>query len=250
MMMPAFTTSAAASGMPFASSLYRSIFMISAPISVPTMYALPPVNAVPPTATAAMASSSEPRPITLASDEELTDIDINPASPASAAHNVYAIIFTRAVGMPLKYAACSLPPVTSKYWPNNVLRTIHANNTTSASIRNTCAGTPATRPSAIHWNAGLSNACKLPSVNTCAMSRPAMNSTSVATMGCTESLVTRKPLNTPQRAAAMTGKTKANAMPNGPATFMKIIGASDLVFNDAAPTEKSIPPVATTSVIL
>ena len=33
-----------------------------------------------------------------------------------------------------------------------------------------------------------------------------MNSTNVATIGCTASLVTRKPLNTPQREAAKTGK--------------------------------------------
>src|SRR5471032_2201914 len=61
-----------------------------------------------------MASSSEPRPITLASDEEFTEIDIKPASPASPAHRVYAIILTRAVGIPLRYAARSLPPVTSR----------------------------------------------------------------------------------------------------------------------------------------
>ena len=54
---------------------------------------------------------------------------------------------------------------------------------TSANISRIWNGTPATLPSAIHWNAGLLNACKLPSVTTCAIPRPAMNKTSVATIG-------------------------------------------------------------------
>ena len=140
--------------------------------------------------------------------------------------------------MPLRYAACSLPPVTSRYWPNSVLLTIHANSATSANIRRTWNGTPATLPSAIHWNAGLLNACRLPSVTTCAMPRPAMNSTSVATIGCTASRVTRKPLNTPHRAAARIGSVNASTMPSGPAMFMNSIGASAPEIAIDAPTDK------------
>src|SRR5579859_929620 len=81
------------------------------------------------------------------------------------------------------------------------------------------------------------------------MPRPAMNSTSVATIGWTDSLVTSKPLKTPHAAAASTGSTNASAMPPGPGIFRNSIGASAPEIAIDAPTDRSMPPVATTSVI-
>ena len=55
-----------------------------APSSVPSTLARPPVSSVPPTATAAIASSSMPSPTRLASLAELRATTISPAMPASA----------------------------------------------------------------------------------------------------------------------------------------------------------------------
>ncbi len=55
---------------------------MSAPSSEPTMVAWPPVRGVPPTETAAMASSSMPSPTWLASLEELIATTTRPAMPA------------------------------------------------------------------------------------------------------------------------------------------------------------------------
>ena len=59
--------------------------MISAPISVPSIVARPPVSSVPPTATAAMASSSTPRPTRLESAAEFLAMTMRPATPAAEA---------------------------------------------------------------------------------------------------------------------------------------------------------------------
>ncbi len=50
----------------------------------------------------------------------------------------------------------------------------------------TCAGMPKTRPSAMNWKASFLKTWRLPLVITCAMPRPAMKSTSVATIGWIE----------------------------------------------------------------
>ena len=44
-------------------------------------------------------------------------------------------------------------------------------------------GTPKMRPRPMNWNVGLWNGCRLPLVITCPMPRPAMNMTSVPTIG-------------------------------------------------------------------
>src|SRR5471032_3189743 len=56
--------------------------MVSAPSTVPSRRAWPPPRELPPTATAAKASSSVPRPIWLASLAELMAITTSPATPA------------------------------------------------------------------------------------------------------------------------------------------------------------------------
>ena len=84
-MMAAFSASDHAYG---TSSMFRLVAitcMISAPITVPTMVARPPVSAVPPTTVAAMASSSMFIPIFAASLAPSREASINPARPASPA---------------------------------------------------------------------------------------------------------------------------------------------------------------------
>src|SRR6218665_1645285 len=67
--------------------------MVSAPSSVPKMSTLPPESSVPPTATAAMASSSMFRPILAGSAAEIMATFIRPASPAHAAQAPQGIQF-------------------------------------------------------------------------------------------------------------------------------------------------------------
>ena len=85
------------------------------------------------------------------------------------------------------------------------------------------------------------------------MPRPAMNMTSVPTIGCTWKRVMNQPLNSPKSPAAATGTMKASTFPmSGCATsngLKKIIGASAPAIAISEPTDKSMPPVAITSVM-
>ena len=53
----------------------------------------------------------------------------------------------------------------------------------------------------MNWNVGFLNACRLPLVSTWPMPRPAMNMTSVPTIGWTWKRVMNQPLNEPSRPA-------------------------------------------------
>ena len=106
----------------------------------------------------------------------------------------------------------------------------------------------------MNWNAAFLKTCRLPLVITCAMPRPAMNSTSVATIGWMRSRVISQPLNQPKQPAASTGSTKASATPTvgadaGNSLPRKIIGASAPAIAISEPTDRSMPPVAMTSVM-
>ena len=63
----------------------------------------------------------------------------------------------------------------------------------------------------MNWNSGVLKTCRLPLVSTCAMPRPAMNRTSVATIGWMRKRVISQPLNRPNTPATSTGTTKASA---------------------------------------
>src|SRR4051794_487238 len=228
--------------------------MIMAPISVPTMSARPPVSGVPPTATAAIASSSMPRPTRFASLAELRAITIRPAIPAHSPLMAYTERLTRATGTPASLAAASLPPTASTCRPNTVRRMAQAAAATITAIRITWTGTPSTRPRAMNWNSGTWKICRLASVSAWAMPRPAMNSTNVATIGWMRKRVTIQPLNRPNRPAISTGTTKARPTPtyrfgNGNSWPRKIIGATAPEIAISEPTDRSMPPVAITSVM-
>ena len=63
----------------------------------------------------------------------------------------------------------------------------------------TWTGMPSGRPRPMHWNSGILKICRLPLVKTWAMPRPAMNSTSVATIGWMRKRVTSQPLKQAER---------------------------------------------------
>ena len=65
------------------------VWMIRAPITLPTRLNLPPASEVPPSVTARMASSSSSRPALLASALLMFELTIMPARPAQAAQNTY-----------------------------------------------------------------------------------------------------------------------------------------------------------------
>ena len=114
-------------------------------------------------------------------------------------------------------------------------------------------GAPNTRPSPMNWKVGLWNTCRLPLVSTCPMPRPAMNITSVPTIGWTWKRVMNQPLNPPSNPATATGTTKARMSPRAgwatPNGLRKMSGASAPAIAISEPTERSMPPVAITSVM-
>jgi hypothetical protein len=85
-------------------------------------------------------------------------------------------------------------------------------------------------------------------VITWAMPRPAMNSTRVAMIGWNPKRVTSTPLKSPNTPVTTTGTTKARPTPNG-MSRRKISGASAPAIAISEPTDRSIPPVAMTSVM-
>ena len=100
---------------------------------------------------------------------------------------------------------------------------------------------------------GLLKVCRLPLVSTCAMPRPEMNRISVAMIGCTRSTATMTPLNSPQAIATTSGTAIAAAIPKAgfacPKSDWKISGARAPASAITAPTDRSMPPVAITSVM-
>ena len=110
-------------------------------------------------------------------------------------------------------------------------------------------GTPNMRPRPMNWNAGLLNTCKLPLVITCPMPRPAMNITSVPTIGCTWKRVMNQPLNSAERRGDRDGDYKRERDRRArhgrrPKGLRKISGASAPAIAISEPTERSMPPVA------
>jgi hypothetical protein len=105
----------------------------------------------------------------------------------------------------------------------------------------------------MNWNAGLWNTWRLPFVTTWPTPRPAMNITSVPTIGCTWKRVMNQPLNSPSTPATPIGTTKASASPSPgwarPNGLRKINGAKAPAIAISEPTERSMPPVAMTSVM-
>ena len=106
----------------------------------------------------------------------------------------------------------------------------------------------------MNWNPGALKDCRLPFVITWATPRPAMNRISVATMGWMRYRVTSQPLNQPSAPVARIGSAKASATPangsgNGNSLPKKMSGASVPAIAISAPTDRSIPPVAITSVM-
>src|SRR4051794_25902722 len=156
--------------------------------------------------------------------------------------------------MRARRAAFSLPPTARTSRPNTVLRTAQAAAATITAIRMTWNGTPATRPRPMNWKSGRVKVWRLPLVITCAMPRPAMNRTSVPMIGWMRKRVISQPLKSPNRPAARTGRTKASAVPTAGAGIgnrlpPKIKGASAPLIAMREPTERSMPPVAMTSVM-
>ena len=100
-------------GTPCVMSVFCSSLSITAPTTAPQTVTLPPVRGVPATATAAIASSSMPTPVLLASEAEVALTVIRPTSPASTAAVTYARSLTRAAGRPASREAVSLPPTAS-----------------------------------------------------------------------------------------------------------------------------------------
>ena len=80
-----------------------------------------------------------------------------------------------------------------------------------------------------------------------------MNMTSVPTIGWTRNRVMNQPLNAPRRPAVATEATKASTLPSAgcatPNELRKISGASAPAIAISEPTERSMPPVAMTSVM-
>ena len=85
--------------------------------------------------------------------------------------------------MPASRAPRSLPPTASIWRPLAVLRTRNSVASTTTTMMTTCTGTPATAPLPITWKEGSLKVCNWLLVKVWAMPRPAMNSTSVATIG-------------------------------------------------------------------
>ena len=95
---------------PWATRVFSSSRRVTAPIRVPTTVIRPPVSGTPATATAAMADSSMPSPMLLASEEELTPTTMRPTSAARIPEVTYTSSFVRATGTPASRAEFSLPP--------------------------------------------------------------------------------------------------------------------------------------------
>ncbi|CAM3207405.1 hypothetical protein DESA109040_02780 [Deinococcus saxicola] len=112
---------------------------------------------------------------------------------------------------------------------------------------------PKGRPSPIYEKPGVLKLWSCPLVMTCAMPRPAIYRTSVATIGCNFSRVTNRPFSTPKAPATSTGTIKASTIPShcalAKAGFRKISGASTPLIAIREPTDRSTPPVAITSVM-
>src|ERR1700735_272628 len=115
--------------------------MHTAPIRVPTTLPRPPVNAVPPTTTAAITSSSYPTPAfgTAAPSRAVSTTAANPTSNPFA---TYVPSATARVSIPASHAAGSLPPSAYTQRPHTVRERTNQPPPKHAAVSHTGTGTP------------------------------------------------------------------------------------------------------------
>eukprot|EP01022_Parablepharisma_sp_SALTPOND_P020740 TRINITY_DN385_c0_g1_i13.p1 TRINITY_DN385_c0_g1~~TRINITY_DN385_c0_g1_i13.p1 ORF type:complete len:868 (-),score=317.47 TRINITY_DN385_c0_g1_i13:3732-6335(-) len=219
--------------------------MMSAPTTVPQIVPTPPIRLVPPSTTAAIASSSQPLPqLPLAPYRRLADIA--PASPENRPLMAYTNSSTRPTRMPVRRAACRLPPMAQMCMPSTVLRRMTQDSSTTATATQISQGTCRKSPLPIHSKLGISLlSTEVPSASRQAAPRKAVIVPSVTT----KALMLRKatmaplimPITNPER--TKTGIDHPGAAPSE--TCMP--STADTASTE--PTDRSMPAVRMTKVM-
>ena len=142
---------------------------------------------------------------------------------------------------PAFFAARMLIPTASINMPSAVLRVNSQNSSSVAAATITGVGNSRNDPLPSHARAGESKVTICPAVINCATPRPATIRISVATKGWILRTATRMPFHNPASAAnSTTGRLC-------PATVIEAAVAPAIAIT--APTDRSMPPVAITSVM-
>jgi hypothetical protein len=187
-----------------------------------------------------MASSSMNSPVLLASAAVWFEVRISPPTVSPRLRT------------PAWRLASGLTPTDSISRPRAVRRVTSAATTTTAAAISTGTGSPNRKPEPITLKGGLFTVTIWPSVMSMATPRPAVIRIRVATMGCSPRTATSAPFHRPSTSASTravaTAVTTVEVAPGSGASMM-IEQASAPAIAPTAPTDRSMPRVAITSVM-
>ena len=188
----------------------------------------------------------------LASAAAVFAVRMRPAIAAQNAENVYTTKSSPLARTPAWRLASGLMPTDSMNMPSAVRRVMSAAapNTTAAMM--TAIGMPNQKPEPSALNGGLLTVRICPSVMSIATPRPAVIRMSVAMIGWMPSTATRNPFHTPStsemtRATVTATATVAGLPGSGEPRMIEQATAPEIAAT--APTERSMPRVAMTSVM-
>ena len=153
---------------------------------------------------------------------------------------------------PASRLATGLTPTDSTSMPSAVRRVTRATPTKTTAASTTETGSPSRKPPPSWANRGFATVMICPSVMSIARPRPAVISTSVAMIGWMPNSDTSIPFHIPStrlRARAATIATTAVELEVGSSAPAIQVQATEPAMATVAPTDRSIPRVAMTSVI-